>query len=327
MLPLGSIVCVITTLSLSIALAQGSAPTRVTPQTHQPATKKPAPSVTVLTNEDVIKMVRAGLGEAVVIGAIRKAAHQSFRLDADSLILLKQSGVSDNIVSAMLNGGVTSSPQPVLSPSNPAAPIDGRVPAETADSGPETPRQAGIYVSTGAPKSKLIALEPTTFSQGKSGGFFTSAITYGIKKVKWKAIVRSGKANFRISEILPNFYFYFEQTGSGLSHSGGFAGWMSGASSPNEFVLVRMTEKDRERELIVGEFGAFGASTGTRSKDTVDMKIEKISAGIYRVTPAAPLPAGEYCFFYASGASTFGGGAVGKLFDFGIDPVAPSASR
>lgn len=80
-----------------------------------------------------------------------------------------------------------------------------------------------------------------------------------------------------------------------------------------------MNVKDKERELIVGEFGVFGASSGTRSKDTVEFEVAKLSGGIYRVRPSAPLPPGEYSFFYAAGASSLGAGGSGKLFDFGLD--------
>jgi hypothetical protein len=121
---------------------------------------------------------------------------------------------------------------------------------------------------------------------------------------------------------MPEFYFYFETRGSGLSHSGGPMGSLMGASSPNEFVLARMTGKETERELIVGQFGVFGASSGTRSEDTIELAIERLAPGIYRVAPRAPLEAGEYCFFYAAGASMFAAAGTGKLFDFGVDGSA-----
>lgn len=80
-----------------------------------------------------------------------------------------------------------------------------------------------------------------------------------------------------------------------------------------------MTRRKNDRELIVGEFGALGASTGTRSEDTVPFKVERLAPGLYRVTPEEELGPGEFCFFYAAGAGALGQGAVGKLFDFGVD--------
>lgn len=86
-----------------------------------------------------------------------------------------------------------------------------------------------------------------------------------------------------------------------------------------------MTSKSSGRQLIVGEAGVFGGSSGARSKDTEDIKIDRIAGGIYRVRPLRPLEPGEYCFFYAGGVNSLGAGgpqmggaAAGRLFDFGI---------
>ncbi len=285
---------------------------------------------TGMTNADVIKMVQAGLGEDVVISAVRTAKGTNFQLDADSLIALKKAGVGDRIVATMLDptAAVAPAPAPVAVPLGAVPDTRSRT---TDPSAPvEVPRDPGIYVDLGGDTGdtpNLVALEPTVFSQGKSGGFLGSALTYGIKKAKWKAVVRNKNAGFRLKSQSPSFYFYFEQSSSGLGTSGAFLGWLAGATSPNEFILAKMEVKSKQRELIVGEFGAFGSSTGTRSKDTVEFLIEKLSGGIYRVRPAEPLQPGEYCLFYAVGAATFAPGMTGKLFDFGVDARSSAKGR
>lgn len=70
----------------------------------------------------------------------------------------------------------------------------------------------------------------------------TSALTYGIKKAKWKAIVRAPNASMRLPNAAPVFYFYFEQRSSGLGGSGGFIGWMSGAEPKR----IRFSKDDRK---------------------------------------------------------------------------------
>jgi len=200
-------------------------------------------------------------------------------------------------------------------------PIDTRVRVDSATAAPEIAREPGIYWDKGSDGAHdLVVMEPTVFSQGKTGGMFTAALTYGIKKAKMKAITRGSSAGLHIAERQPTFYFYFESKGSGLGTTSGFSGWLSGATSPNEFILARMTSTSKDREIIVGEFGMGGLNSGTRSEDTVDLEVERLSGGIYRVKTKAPLEAGEYCFFYAGGLSTLGAGAAGggKLFDFGI---------
>lgn len=54
-----------------------------------------------LTNADIIRMVKSGLAEGVVISAI-EANDSSFDVSADALIALKQAGISQNIIAAML---------------------------------------------------------------------------------------------------------------------------------------------------------------------------------------------------------------------------------
>lgn len=75
-----------------------------------------------LTNNSIVEMVKAGLGESVVVDAIHTEPHQ-FSLSAPDLIALKQAGVSDAILAAMLTSAVpvpapvpsqTSSPAPAI---------------------------------------------------------------------------------------------------------------------------------------------------------------------------------------------------------------------
>ncbi len=276
---------------------------------------KPAADPAALTNADVVKMVKAGLGELVVVAAIRGAAKTAFSVTADDLVRLKQAGVSDTVLAVML------SPAAAAVASQPAAPAPAPAAPAPDPNDPLAPHDAGIYIDAGEGSPKLVGLEPAVFSQGKTGGMFTSAMTMGLKKMKWRAVVRSAHAPLRTRKTAPVFYFYFESRSSGLGNSGGFAGWVGGATSPNEFVLARMQTKDNGRELVVGEMGAFGGSSGARSEDTVEMRIEKLAPGAYRVSPATPLGPGEYCFFHGGGGNVAmgAGTAAGKLFDFGVE--------
>lgn len=278
-----------------------------------------------LTNQDVVKMVRAGLSETVVLAAVRSAKLTRFDSSPDALIALKQAGVSDGIVAAMLDPGgapASATPPAITTPApTPTAPppTDSRPRVESATAPPEMAREPGIYWDKGRDGAhELVALEPTVFSQGKTGGILKSSLTMGLAKIRVKAVTRGSAAVLHVAERKPVFYFYFENKASGLAGAGGFSGWLAAATSPNEFVLARMTSRPKDRELIVAEVSALGASQGARSKDTIDIAIDKLSGGVYRVTPKASLEEGEYCFFYAGGLSALGAGAAGRLFDFGI---------
>ena len=61
----------------------------------------PAAAAAPMSNDDVIKMVKGGLGEATVIQAI-DGAEPGFNTSPDGLVKLKQGGVSDNVIQRIL---------------------------------------------------------------------------------------------------------------------------------------------------------------------------------------------------------------------------------
>jgi len=272
----------------------------------QEATSQPAASSQVMTNGDVERMVEAKLANDTIISKI-KTSTCNFDTSIDAMLKLKAAGVSDAVIQAMVEAGAAAK-----AGAKEAPPKESPAPDPND---PKSPHDGGIYWLPKERRDKaMVQMEPSVYSAGKSTGMFKMAMTYGMSKAKWKAAVRDPRAKLRISESVPEFWFYFEEKSHGLSNSG----FSSGASSPNEFILARMEQKGKERELVVGELGAFGASTGTRSKDVVELTFVKVASGTYRVTPNQAITPGEYCFFYA-GTNMAMGATGGKLFDFGID--------
>ncbi len=260
-----------------------------------------------LTNKSVIEMVAAKLPEEVIITKIQ-TSETNFDLSTPALVELNNSGVSANIVKAMMMP--KSTPPPSAGP--PEEP-----PPPTDPNDPNSAHESGIYAYTDkASGKKMILLEPTVYTQGKSGGTFAMAMTYGIAKMKWKAVVRNPRANVRFSDASAVFYFYFEEKGAGLSYGGG------GTSSPNEFTLLRLEVKSDTRETVVMKANAFGASSGTEDKANVPFTSTKLGPGVYKVVPNAPLKPGEYAFISvaATGAFAPGAASASRLFDFGVNP-------
>lgn len=316
----GSVAAVSALVGVWVTSCSPSAAQTATP----PSIERPASSAQerALTNADVIKLVRAGLSDTLVIATIRQSPRTAFDVSPEALIALKTAGVSDAVIAVMMTPRSSSEPAPPPAVVTAAAPPS--MPTEASRLARYSP---GIYLESGGgtDSPNLVPLEPAVFTQGKSGGVLASAMTFGIAKAKWKAVVRGARANIRTTIQQPTFYFIFENKTPGLSESGGLAGLLAGASSPNEFVLVQMFEKRDSREVIVGEFNAFGSSAGTRSEDTIPLRIQRLAPGIYRVTPDEPLGPGEFCFFYAATVPAASGVTAGKLFDFGVDP--PDLSR
>jgi hypothetical protein len=258
-----------------------------------------------MTNQDVKELVAVGLSDEVIVDKIQTAEGTAFDTSIEALKDLKASNVPDPVIRAMIN------PHP--------GDVGGNAPApERGDpNDPNSTHDPGIYMYAKSQNGfQMTMLEPTVYSEGKSGGVFKSAMTYGIAKVKWKAVVRGAHANVQSSDPSMSFYFYFEDSNPGLSHAS-----FGGTTTPNEFTLLKFDSKKDSRETVVMKVNAFGASSGTDEKANADFTFTKLRPGVYKVVPKTPLSPGEYCFLSASmGVGGFGAGAAGanRLFDFAV---------
>ncbi len=229
----------------------------------------------VLTNDSVIQMIKAGLPESVVISKIRSTATK-FDLRTESLVSLKKNGVSDKVLEAMMAPGSPATGTQVAAPT-PAAAATGSLRDRDV-----------IYQIIGG---KYVELFPTSANLETNMVFFQS---------KSEVVLEGRKAKYRISDKQPVF----------LSTYG-----------PTDAPLVKLkpgdSNDDRNLKISSGAFMPFGGTQkmGVRNEDKIATNIERDARGFYKVTPAEPLPPGEYGFILASG---FGAG-VGKIFDFGID--------
>jgi len=250
-----------------------------------------------LNNDSVIELVKLGLGESLIIDKVN-ASQCNFDVTINGIKALKAANVPDNVISAM------------LAASKSTAASSNTVAGDPND--PKTTRDAGIYYSEETDgKPKLTKLEPSVYTQQKSGVAIFAQ--YG-QTAKSRAVLHPAHAMLQSANRKPVFYFYFENTKSGLGET------MNIATSPNEIVLAQFEckEKDKLRSLVVGQFNAYsGSQFGPEDKAIRPFDFEKLAPGVYKVCPKEDLANGEYGFFYG-GNSAAGPGAGGKVFDFGI---------
>lgn len=265
-----------------------------------------------MTNDEVISLTKAGLANSIIIGKIRSSKTQ-FDLSTDSLIKLKQNGVGDDVVTAMLEAksGIAAAGAP--SNSTGAAPV-----AASGDpNDPMSKHNYGIYLyeeKDGA--RKMTQVKPTVSAQNRTGGLFTNSLTYGIGKIKTKAELPGRNALLQLTTTRPVFYFYLDVSSGGLNTASGVP------SDPNEFTLVRFSEHGDNREVTIAKTNTFSGKGGLSAEYIVGFKAEDIGNGAFRITPAADLKKGEYGFYLVNSGNSNTGSAVGsKFFDFGINPV------
>jgi len=267
----------------------------------------------VLKNPGVIEMVRAEIPEEIIIAKIQ-ASRTDFDLSTAGLVKLNQNKVPSPVIKAML-GSTNAAPAATAS-----AP---RATARRADGGAavKPPREPGLHLYADFGEGKRFAqLEPTVYSQAKTGGAWKTALTYGVAKTKMKAVIRNRQAAIRTSDPLPTFFFVFEQTNAGMGNS---STPFTATTSPNEFTLIRFQVKRDTREVVMASHNAYSQQSGTEDEANVPFTFTKLRPGVYRVTPSSPLTPGEYCFLSASGWGGVAAGTAGanRVFDFSITPA------
>lgn len=261
-----------------------------------------------VTNDEVIMLVKNGLSESIIINKIR-TSKTDFDLSTDELIKLKKAGVSDAVVTAMLDAksGKTNKTMPAKTGDSNAATGDPNDPASKHGYG------IYMYEEIGGER-KMTQLQPNVSAQTRTGGLFTSSMTYGIGKVKIKANLPGRNADVQIKDSTPVFYFYLDTNSGGLNTSSGIP------STTNEFVMVRFNQRSDNREITIGKANAFGAKGGLSDEYVVQFTTEDMGNGTFKVTPAGSLSKGEYAFFLTNSGSSNAGTAVGlKFFDFGVN--------
>lgn len=248
-------------------------------------------SAETLSNETVVSLLEAGLGDEVVIAKI-KATPSTFDTSTEQILALKARGISGPVIAAMIT----------------AASAPAKVATSLDSPDPMVPHPSGIYL---AGIEKMTRIESTTTRQARTSGMLGAALTGGLSGMRVKAAINGANATVNTNEKVPVFYFYFDQDAQGLGAAGG------AVTSPNEFSLIRFEKKKDKREAVVGSVGIGGSKSGLRDKDQIDFEATQISPGVYKIVVASALLPGEYGFI--SGGVGSGANATFRVFDFTIN--------
>lgn len=256
-----------------------------------------------LTNDDVVALLEAGLGEEAVIAKI-ETSDGNFVTDTQTLLALRAKGVPSPVIAAMVKVA------------------SGTVKFDDASADPKVPHSPGFYMldeSAAAPR--MVKIDPIASTQTKTGGILGYAFTGGIASASLKAVLPGGTSKTPTSKSRPTFYVYFDPPGGNQSavFSTGFG---NAIITPNELSLVDLMEKKGRREARVGSLNIAGSKTGVMDKDQIRFSYEQVVPYVYKITPASDLAPGEYGFIFAlvggSGPGLSGGVAGARVFDFTV---------
>ncbi|MGD0870943.1 MAG: hypothetical protein ABSB88_15415 [Bryobacteraceae bacterium] len=238
-------------------------------------------SQATLTNDSIIKMVKAGLSEDIVLSSVHSQPGK-YSTGADDLIALKSAGVSDKIIAAMMNGGGAAAPVAVAAPAPAAA--GGSIVAEI-----------GVYYKKNDQWADLNA-EVVNFM---TGGVLKSIGTAGIVKKDINGHVNGAKSPNRIASPVDLLVY----TADGVSIT--------------EYQLLRLHDSKDYREFRTMTGGVVHQSGGA-TRDLVPFESKKLAPRTYEIILPS-LGAGEYGLLPpASGDATGSTGRVGKIYSFSI---------
>jgi hypothetical protein len=222
-----------------------------------------------MSNDSVVKMVKAGLSDELIVQTIGSQPGQ-YSTDADSLVALKQAGVSEIVIRAMINKGrvrLTGTETPVtLSDVN----------------------EIGVYYKD--KDGKWQPIEPEIVHI-KSGGFLKSTATHNIIKED-----KNGHVSGRESKLLlPRPIEFLVYTPDGVDIT--------------EYDLLRFRLNSNSREFRVLTGGVFH-QTGGADRDEVPFKPVKTAPHTYEFTLGQDTPGAEYGILPPGTGNVTNGGKI-----------------
>jgi hypothetical protein len=235
---------------------------------------------TTMTNDSVIKMAKAGLGEDIILGAVNGQPGK-YTTSADALIALKGAGVTDKVIGAMIakaSGGAAPAPSVAAAP---------------AAVGPVN--EVGVYYK----KADVWTDLPPEVVNFKTGGVLKTIGTAGIVK---------GDVNGHLNG---------EHSPTGLKTPISILVYTPEGTNVSEYQLLRLHDQKDSREFRTVTGGVMHTSGGA-SRDQIPFENKKIAPRTWEIV-MPNLGTGEYGLLPpTSGDSSGSSGRIGKIYSFHI---------
>jgi hypothetical protein len=253
----------------------------------------------VLTNDDVLRMARLKFDDATIIKTIQ-VSEANFDVSVAALVKLKEQGVTQPVIQAMLAAGSARKDTKVVPVAAPPARATPRKPVELPD-------EVGVFV---VQRDKLISIEPEIVNW-KTGGVIKETVTLGLDKGHINGTVRGPHSRLD------------------LTWSGGRTSAFMGVADPLEFYircpegdsaseyqLLRFWEKGNRREFRTVTGGVLHESGGAQN-NVIEFNFDKVTSRTYKID-LANLRVGEYGFLAPGTTASLSAASQGKVYTFRI---------
>jgi hypothetical protein len=236
-----------------------------------------------LTNESIVKLVKAGMTEDVVLGMVNTQPGQ-YSLGTEDVIALKQAGVGQKVIAAMISkppaGGSGGSVSNVSIPDTPSTSLVN---------------EFGIYVKRGNSWDEVVP-EPINW---KTGGVVKHVATVGLIKGDRNGSL-AGPGSRNVITLPAEFLIYTRE-----------------AESYGEYILTRLHQNNDSREFRVFTGGVFHEKGGAQ-RDLITYEAVKVAPRTYHFV-LKDMETGEYGFLPPNLLTTTSASAqLGKMFTFRV---------
>jgi hypothetical protein len=311
----------------SNASQQSSAPKAAAPKAATQTGAKPA--ALGMTNRDIIQLVQAKISDDVIITKIRQSKTR-FDTSTQGLVALKQAGVSDQLISVMVNAGSageaaapapaasaaaapkSSKDRPVLRPGETPANAKGEAAATNAATTPRTasepappaitqaPPNYGLYIQSSSQLKPLGRIE-TKVQVSKFRSFLRSHIPFVRQKIDIN--LPGAHSSSRYEARRPIFYAYFPP---------------SRDVSKFKLLQCKITGQNFDQRTLANASIMFSTE---QNQDEVPVDIGPTTVrDLYRISPREDLPSGEFGFVEGNtGNQSASDIEILDVYDFGID--------
>lgn len=268
-----------TLVFLALVLLFGSLPVGAQKQGESPVAGKEPP----LTNTDVVRLCKLGLGDDIVIAKINQAPEVQFQLDVDSLAALKEQGVSKAVIEAMLKRSSAAPTAPEPRPGGSSAGLKALTGGE----------EEGVWLQTSQGR---VRLESVLGDQSMTFAYMVSLIFLDFPGLQ---------AQVRTSDRRPSILVRMSKNPRGRVF----------------LVRAEPDKDDNVRSVKVGKASPFGMkSWNSPDADwTIDCDFREVEPGLWQMTPKADLKPGEYGLLFRGGFLGTLAATQAELFDFGVD--------
>ena len=224
----------------------------------------------LLNNDSVLRMYKAGLGSELILQTINTQPGK-YTLDADSLIALKQAGLPETVIAAMMNR----SRQQITHVSD--------APVVLADV-----NEPGVYYKDSQGRWTLMETEIVHI---KSGGFIKNTLSDGIIKTDQNGVVSGREAKLLLPRPI-EFMIYTPESVDVTEY---------------DLLRFRLGSKSREFRTLTG---GIIHSTGGAQRDEVPFKAVKVAPHAFTFTLAKDTPGGEYGILPPGTGNVTNGGKI-----------------